>query len=62
MDYFTDVLATFLCIDHDSILDTLDPWYSVYGGSESSDSTQNILICVPKMNKGITGLERHEGE
>ncbi len=22
----------------------------------------NILICVPKMNKGFTGLERHEGE
>ncbi len=21
-----------------------------------------ILICVPKMNKGLTGLERHEGE
>ncbi len=23
---------------------------------------QNILICVPKMNEGLTGLERHEGE
>ncbi len=22
----------------------------------------NILICVPKMNEGLTGLERHEGE
>ncbi len=22
----------------------------------------NILICVPKMSKGLTGLERHEGE
>ncbi len=21
---------------------------------------QNILICVPKMNKGLAGLERHE--
>ncbi len=21
-----------------------------------------ILICVPKMNEGLTGLERHEGE
>ncbi len=20
------------------------------------------LICVPKMNEGLTGLERHEGE
>ncbi len=23
---------------------------------------QNILICVLKMNEGLTGLERHEGE
>jgi len=22
----------------------------------------NILICVSKMNKGLTGLEQHEGE
>ncbi len=22
----------------------------------------NILICVPKMNEGLTGLERHEGK
>ncbi len=21
-----------------------------------------ILICVPKMNKGLTGLEQHESE
>ncbi len=23
---------------------------------------KNILICVRKMNEGLTGLERHEGE
>jgi len=23
---------------------------------------QNILICVLKMNKGLMGVERHEGE
>ncbi len=23
---------------------------------------KNILTCVPKMNEGVTGLERHEGE
>ncbi len=23
---------------------------------------QNILICVLKMNGGLTGLKRHEGE
>ncbi len=27
-----------------------------------SDFIKNILICVPKMNKGLTGLERLEGE
>ncbi len=27
-----------------------------------SDLIKNILICVPKMNEGLTGLERHEGE
>jgi len=26
------------------------------------DFIKNILICVPKMNEGLTGLERHEGE
>ncbi len=25
-------------------------------------SSWNKLICFPKMNKGLTGLERHEGE
>ncbi len=27
-----------------------------------SDVIKNILICVPKINEGLTGLERHEGE
>ncbi len=27
-----------------------------------ADNSENILICVPKMNEGLTGLERHEGE
>ncbi len=31
-------------------------------GQKLSDFIKNILICVPKMNKGLTGLERHEGE
>ncbi len=56
MDYFTDVLATFLDLDPSNIL-------AVYERvRELSDSSKNILICVPKMNKGLTGLERHEGE
>ncbi len=29
---------------------------------ELSDFINNILICVLKMNKGLTGLERQEGE
>ncbi len=43
---------TFLCVDCGNIL-------AVYGGSEI---IKHILICVPKMNEGLTGLERHEGE
>ncbi len=27
-----------------------------------SDLIKNILICVPKMKEGLTGLEWHEGE
>ncbi len=49
MDY---LLAMFLDLDRVSIL-------AVYEGSES---IKNILICVLKMNEGLTGLKRHEGE
>ncbi len=56
MDYFNDVLAMFLCVDRGSIL-------AVYERvRELSELIKNILICVPKMNEGLTGLERHEGE
>ncbi len=56
MDYFTDVLATFLCVDRGNIL-------AVYGRvRELSEFIKNILICVPKMNEGFAGMERHEGE
>ncbi len=56
MDYFNDVLTKFLDIDRVRIL-------AVYGRvRELSEFIKNILICVPKMNKGLTGLERHEGE
>ncbi len=27
-----------------------------------SDFIKNIFICVLKMNEGLKGLERHEGE
>ncbi len=56
MDYFTDVLATFLSLDRVRIL-------AVYGRVRKlSECIKNILICVLKMNEGLTGLERHEGE
>ncbi len=56
MDYFNDVLITFLCVDHLRIL-------AVYGRvRELSEFIKNILNCVPKVNEGLTGLERHEGE
>ncbi len=56
MDYFNDVLATFLCADRGNIL-------AVYGRvGELSDTIKNILICVLKMNEGLPGLEQHEGE
>ncbi len=55
MDYFTDLLATFLDLDCGNYI-------AVYGGLESAQNATNILICVQKMNKGLTGLRQHEGE
>ncbi len=56
MDYFTDLLATFLDLDRGNCI-------AVYGRvRELTEFIKNILICVPKMNKGLTGLVRHEGE
>ncbi len=56
MDYFNDLLATFLSLDRLRIL-------AVYERvRELSECIKNILICVLKMNEGLTGLERHEGE
>ncbi len=37
------------------------PWY-VSGSGNSQISLKNILNCVPKINEGLTGLERYEGE
>ncbi len=55
MDYLNDVLATFLSL-HVRIL-------AVSGRiRELSEYMKNILICVPKMNKDLSGLELHEGE
>jgi len=32
------------------------------GVSQLSDFIKNILFCVLKMNKSLTGLEQNEGE
>ncbi len=58
MDYFNNVLTTFLGLSGICV--------AVYAGSENSEpklrKIKNILICVPKNNEGLTGLEQHEGE
>ncbi len=53
MDYFTDLLATFL--DADRV-----KYIAVYG--RVRELSECIKNCVLKMNEGLTGLERHEGE
>ncbi len=53
MDYFNDDI---LGLEHGSCC------VAVYAGSESSRILSKILICVPKMNVGLMGLERQEGE
>ncbi len=57
MDYFTDLLTMFLSLDRVYYI-------AVYGWRvrELSECIKNIFICVLKMNEGLTGLERHEGE
>ncbi len=53
MDYFHNVF-TFLGLERVSC-------DAVYTGSESSQTSSNIYICVPKMNEGLTGSELQEG-
>ncbi len=56
MDYFNDVLTMFLDLDRVNCI-------SVYERvRELSEFIKHILICVLKMNCGLKGLERHEGE
>jgi len=39
-------------------------YFAVYGGIRKLKDfiSNNLIFCVPKMNKGIKGLERHEAE
>ncbi len=36
--------------------------WCVWRVKKLSDLVKNILICVLKMNEGLTVLEQHEGE
>ncbi len=54
MDYFNDILTTFLSLERVS---SAAVWVR-----KLSDFIKNILICVLMMNEGIMGLEHHEGE
>ncbi len=55
MDYFNDVLTTFLG------LGTFQLCCCLWSLRKLLDFIKNILICVPKMNKFLMDLERHEG-
>ncbi len=56
MDYFTSIFTMFLDLDCGNYI-------AVYWRvRELSEFIKNILICVPKMNGGLTGSERHESE
>ncbi len=54
MEYFTDVLTTFLC------LGTFQLHCRLCRVRKLSDFIKNI--CVLKMNEGLSDLEQHEGE
>ncbi len=52
----TDAIATFMD------LGTFQLCNGLWRVRELLDFINNIFICVLKMNKGLTGLERQEGE
>ncbi len=52
MDYFNDVHTTFLGLERGRFVRV----------RKLSDFIKNILICILKMNEGLTGLEQHKGE
>ncbi len=55
MDYLTMSLLPFWALNVVVVLLSMQ-------GQKLSDFIKNILICVSKMNEGLTGLERQEGE
>ncbi len=55
MDYFNNVLTTFLCLDRGSSL-------AVYGGLESSQISLKYRNLCFKDERRSYGLKQHEGE
>ena len=56
MNWFKYVFSTLMDLERGNVI-------AGNGGlTEPSDFIKNILICVPKMNEGLMGVERHEGE
>ncbi len=54
MNYFINVFTTFLGLERGSCIAVKVRKLLTF--------IKNILICVPKMNEGLTGLERHQCE
>ncbi len=55
MDYFNNDLIPFWALNMLVVLLSMQ-------GQKALIFLQNIIICVLKMNKGLTVLEQHEGE
>jgi len=56
LDYFNYFFTNFSGLAEWNYLEAYE------GVRQLSDFIKNILICVLKMNEGLTGLEQHEGE
>ncbi len=56
MDYFNDVLTTFLGLELCQLC------CSLCEVRKQLDFPKNILICVLMMNEGLMGLKRHDDE
>jgi len=56
MNWFKYVFSTFMDLERGNVI---APYI---GLTEPSDFNKNISICVPKMNEGLTGVERHDDE
>lgn len=60
MNYFNDVLTSFLGLECFSFVALAMEGQKALGFNKKKK--KSFLICVPKMKKGYTGLERHESK